>query len=109
MGSKIIKTNKQIVPYSIGNIALNNFLKLTTNKTNEATAKINPSVVASIHLKNKLCCSGILSTKAPLTLFNLKLRIKIKNSLKTFIYSFYRIKKEVLKKWWNILKARKRF
>lgn len=109
MESKLIKTNKQIVPYSIGNIALNNYLKLTKEIKNKAPAKINPPVVASIHLKNKLCCSGILSTEAPLTFLNSKLLNKNKNSLKTFIYSFYIVKKEVLKKWWNILKLKQRF
>lgn len=88
MESKLIKTNKQIVSYSIGNIALNNYLKLTTNKTNKAESKINPPVVTYIPLKKE---SGF------------------KNSLKSFIYSIHRVKKEVLKKWWNILKRRKWF
>jgi predicted alpha/beta-fold hydrolase len=88
MGSKIIKTNKQMVSYSLGDIALNNYLKLTKNK---APAKISRPVVASIHLKNKCCCSGILSTEAPLTLFKFKLINKLKNSLKAFIYSIYRV------------------
>lgn len=94
--TKIIKTQKQIVAYSVGNIALNNYLKLTKNK---ATANPRRPVVASINLKNKSVYSGILSTKAPLTFLNSKLLNKIKNSLKTFIYSFYIVIKEVLKKW----------
>lgn len=81
---KLIKTNKQIVNYNLGGIALNNYLKMTKNK---APAKQRLPIVASINLKNKCRCSGILSSEAPLTLFIFKLINKLKNSLKAFIYS----------------------
>lgn len=85
MIEKIIKTNKQIVAYSIGDLAMNNFLKITKNK---ATAKQCRPVVASLNLKNKSAVSGILSTEAPFSFFISKLLRKIKKSLKTFIYLY---------------------